>query len=65
MRKYERQKHRTNLKGDDSETQYRVRDVEPLVEGVLCQIEARFTNHNKKALSLGFILWKLSGEESV
>ena len=30
-RKSERQKHRTNLKGDDNETRYKVKDVEPLV----------------------------------
>ena len=51
-RKSERQKPRTNLKGDDRKTQYRVKDVEPLVERVLSQIETRFTNHYKKALSL-------------
>ena len=34
-RKSERQKHGTNLKGDDSETLYKVKDVEPLVQRVL------------------------------
>ena len=62
-RKCETQKHRANLKGDQSETLYRATIFVPFVERVLSPMEARFTNHNKKALSLGFLLPKLSSQE--
>ena len=58
-RKNKSLKHGNNLKGDDSETNYRVTNVAPFVERILSQMEARFAYHNKKALSFGFILPKL------
>ena len=64
-RKFERQKHRVNLKEHDSEPRYRVKIFVPFAERALSQMEERFTNHNKKALSLEFILPKLSGQEGV
>ena len=53
-RKCERRKHRSSLKREDNEIHYRVTIFVLLVEGVLIQLEARFSNHNKKALSSGF-----------
>ena len=58
-------KHKTNLKGDGSETHYRIEIFVPFVERALSQMAARFTDHNRKALSLELLLPKLSGQEGV
>ena len=59
----ERQKHRTNLRGDDSGTHYRVTIFVPFVERVLSQMETRFNNLNMTALFVRFLSLKLSVQE--
>ena len=57
----ERQIHRTNLERNDNQTHYMITIFVPFVERALCQMEARLTNHNMKALALGFLLPKPPG----
>ena len=58
-RRCERQVHRSNVPGGNQEDTYRAEIFIPLLDNTLHQLKIRFTDHNKKALSLGFLIPKI------
>ena len=50
------QKHRPNVPADSPESFFKRTIFLPLIDGVISQMNSRFSKHNKKALSLGAIL---------
>ena len=55
-RKCSTQKHRSNVPADSPELFHKRSIFLPLLDGVITQMDSRFSKHNKNALKLGIIL---------